>query len=61
MKNVVKGLGIVFGCFLIANALALPGFADVAVAPEIDPGTATSAIALLLGGGFIAASKLRRK
>jgi hypothetical protein len=59
-KNLIKSFGVVCGCFLVLNALVLPAFASPAV-PEIDAGTASSAIALLLGGSFIAISKLRRK
>ena len=62
MKNLIKSFGGAFGCFLVLNALALPALAGrVTAVPEIDAGTASSAIALLLGGGFIAISKLRRK
>ncbi len=62
MKNLIKSFGVVCGCFLMLNALALTAFATPgAGVPEIDGSTASSAIALLLGGGFIAISKLRRK
>ena len=58
MTFVKRGMGIVGGLILV-SALALPAFATPV--PEIDAGTATSAIALLVGGSFIAISKLRRK
>ncbi len=63
MENLLRGLGVVCGCFLVLNALALSAFATrvTAAVPEIDGSMASSAIALLLGGGFIAISKLRRK
>jgi len=60
MKNWKKFFGAACGYLVVVNALARPAFAISAV-PEIDAATAGSAIALLVGGGFIAISKLRRK
>ena len=61
MTNWKKFVGVVCGLFVVVNALALPAFAVPGIVPEIDATTAGSAIALLIGGGFIAISKFRRK
>jgi len=47
----------VLGYSMVFAALAGTAFAGVPV-PEIDPGTVTSAVALLLGGYLVAVSRL---
>lgn len=49
-----------FGFVLVLSALAVPASA-VPSAPEIDPGLATSALALLSGGLALIAARTRRK
>jgi len=55
-KWILKG----FGFALVLSALSSPAWADV-TAPEMDPGLATSAMALLGGGLAIIAGRVRRK
>ena len=62
MSNWRNFFGVVCGCLVVVNALALPAFALNGVGvPEIDAATAGSAIALLIGGSLIALSKIRQK
>jgi len=47
---------------LVLGGLACPAYAaGPPPAPEINPGTITSAIALLTGGALLLADRLRRK
>jgi len=65
MRKLTDKLMLLAGCVLVLTAtstsLLAGGYVTIAAVPEIDAGTASSAIALLLGGSFIAISKLRRK
>jgi hypothetical protein len=47
------------GFLLVATAL--PGTAAAAVGPEIDPGSASSALVLLQGGMLLLADKIRNR
>lgn len=49
-----------FGFMLMICGLATVAMAQPASVPEIDPGSATSAVALLAGGVMILRAKLRR-
>jgi hypothetical protein len=53
-------LARVFGFVLLISALAAAAFAGREPLPEIDPGLATSAMALLSGGLLIIAGRARR-
>jgi hypothetical protein len=59
--NVEKWVLRGFGFALVLAALASPAGADVLVTPEMDPGLATSALALVGGGLAIMAGRVRRK
>jgi len=48
------------GYFLIFTAIAGTALAGPAPVPEVDPGTAGGAIALLLGGYLVAIGKFRK-
>jgi len=45
---------------LILNAFAVPIYARDSV-PEIDPGSAASGLALLVGGAIVVANRVRRR
>jgi hypothetical protein len=49
------------GFLLLFAGLAVPAQAFVSEVPEIDPGSATSALTLLTGGMLILTSRLRRR
>jgi hypothetical protein len=49
------------GLLLVMAAVASPVFGQVAPTPEIDPGSAVSALALLSCGYFLIADRFRRK
>jgi hypothetical protein len=58
LRVVQLGLGLA----LVMAAVASPAFAwGPPPAPEIDPGSAASAVALLAGGLLILTDRLRRK
>jgi hypothetical protein len=62
MKNVITKLGLGLSSLLIVTAFAgtAHAFQPVGV-PEVDPGSMGAAMALLVGGYLITASRLRRK
>ncbi len=55
LKNSTRALGLV----LLLSGLA--GAAYAAVAPEIDPASASSAIAIIAGAALLAHDKFRRQ
>lgn len=52
-------------CLFAAVALFVVGMAGIASArvdaPEVDPGSASSALAFLIGGGLLLREKMRRR
>ncbi len=61
MRNGVrKCVSTVIGFALVLSAFSAPAWAGIHV-PEMDAGTATSAVALLSGGFLLIAGRARRK
>ena len=61
-KDVANTLRSCLGCALVLTALTgLTYAAGATPTPEIDPGMAGSAVALVVGGYLVFVAKLRRK
>ena len=60
-KNLANALRICLGYMLVLTAFSASTYAAAVAVPEVDTGTAGSAVALLVGGYFLFVSKLRRK
>jgi hypothetical protein len=60
MKRLIAGaMALVGACALFT--LAMGGTAHAAPVPELDPGTAASGIALLVGGALLLVERYRRR
>jgi hypothetical protein len=60
-KKLANALRICVGYMVVLTALAGATHAAAVAAPEVDPGMAGSAVALVVGGYLVFVSKLRRK
>ena len=59
MKKLFNPLVFAAACAMFT--LALGGVAHAANVPELDPGTATSGVALLVGGAMLLIERYRRR
>jgi hypothetical protein len=60
-KDLANALRICLGCMLVLTAFSAATYAGPVAVPEVDPGMAGSAVALLVGGYLLFVSKVRRK
>jgi hypothetical protein len=60
LVRLVRSVGIVVGFLLVTDGLSSHAFAQVTAVPEIDPGSAASALTLLFGGLLLLAHRGRR-
>ncbi len=59
MKKLFNSLVFTAACLMFT--LALGGVALASAVPELDPGTATSGVALLVGGALLLIERYRRR
>jgi hypothetical protein len=60
-KSLLKWVSTGIGFALLLSALSAPAWANPVRAPEMDPGLATSAMALISGGLLLITGRARRR